>query len=514
MRSAPSVQEHGRSQSLGAALSSPKPWAGVSAALRQTVSAAPHFRANVAWDAARESLLGATSHEDVVRALRRLHDFSTHWQADTVVKQHLIKFLEHSLWTIVMQAARLLLSDGHLSLPALADLGDHLKIDQSAEEGRRLLTGLDGTWSCAPALLVLVLTAADPRVRRLAPFFCLHRDGVDALPQLADFSRDQAPDVRKAVLGCLDVLQSAASLQDTPWARNGTDVDDQNVLDAGQNIVKSLRQDPDHDVRRWVARWLVCHSENAIETWTPMLGDADPTVEATLHRGLQKFWQGSYGNPRTPSDKLRAIATAGGTMAQAATAQLAWRRVPLAPRAMLADNLTSDHVNASVCAPFESCRRTHGVELEYVMDPPDAAFFINRLPRAGQGLWQAAREASLEKPGCETASPILTYGERAEVMRAAAELRHQGAYAGISSGLHVHVGIAGLHGAQLRQLAYVAQRYDGLLAAALCVSRSRRETSCEPIDAAWIDRVALADMTANTPPSAFLQALTGEPGVA
>ena len=90
---------------------------------------------------------------------------------------------------------------------------------------------------------------------------------------------------------------------------------------------------------------------------------------------------------------------------------------------------------------------------------------------------------------CELVSPICTYEDIETIQEIVRELRHKGAIANSSCGIHVHINAAPHTARSLRNIANIMASKEDLLFKALGVSRHRENNYCEKISQNFIEQM-------------------------
>ena len=119
----------------------------------------------------------------------------------------------------------------------------------------------------------------------------------------------------------------------------------------------------------------------------------------------------------------------------------------------------------------------------------------------GQGRkWKVMRDSSIRpetKDGrtgtdehrCEMVSPICTYEDIETIQEIVRELRHKGAIANSSCGIHIHINAAPHTARSLRNIANIMASKEDLLFKALGVSRHRENNYCGKVDPNFIEEI-------------------------
>lgn len=114
--------------------------------------------------------------------------------------------------------------------------------------------------------------------------------------------------------------------------------------------------------------------------------------------------------------------------------------------------------------------------------------------------WKAMRDASIhteKKDGtyagdaysCEIVTPVCKYEDIADIQEIVRQLRHKGAIANESCGIHVHVGAEQQTAKSLRNLVNIMTSKEDLLFKALGVLKSREEDYCQKNDERFVKQL-------------------------
>ena len=114
--------------------------------------------------------------------------------------------------------------------------------------------------------------------------------------------------------------------------------------------------------------------------------------------------------------------------------------------------------------------------------------------------WKAMRDGSIRaelKNGesasgeykCEIVTPICKYEDIADIQEIVRQLRHKGAIANESCGIHVHVGAEQQTAKSLRNLVNIMTSKEDLLFKALGVLKSREEDYCQKNDERFVKQL-------------------------
>jgi len=154
-------------------------------------------------------------------------------------------------------------------------------------------------------------------------------------------------------------------------------------------------------------------------------------------------------------------------------------------------------------------QQTFGLEVEMVMNREKAARIIaehfGTTPRYAGGTyatwkvpdgtgryWQLQRDSSISAPDdekCEFVSPICRWEDIETVQELIRKLRHGGAKAHSSCGIHVHIGLGDHTPQTLRNLVNIVNAHEDLLTYSLAISPSRRNQWCQEVDPDFLERL-------------------------
>ena len=90
---------------------------------------------------------------------------------------------------------------------------------------------------------------------------------------------------------------------------------------------------------------------------------------------------------------------------------------------------------------------------------------------------------------CELVSPICTYEDIETIQQIVRELRHKGAIANSSCGIHIHIDAAPHTARSLRNIANIMASKEDLLFKAIGVSARREQNYCEKISQTFVEQM-------------------------
>ena len=114
--------------------------------------------------------------------------------------------------------------------------------------------------------------------------------------------------------------------------------------------------------------------------------------------------------------------------------------------------------------------------------------------------WKAMRDASIttetrngrsasSEYSCEIVSPICTYEDIETIQEIVRQLRHKGAIANSSCGIHVHINAAPHTARSLRNITNIMASKEDLLFKALGVSYSRATRWCKKVETEFVEKM-------------------------
>ena len=129
-----------------------------------------------------------------------------------------------------------------------------------------------------------------------------------------------------------------------------------------------------------------------------------------------------------------------------------------------------------------------GTTVEYI----GRTYDTRRVPDDIGRHWKVVSDSSIEGPWeekTEVVSPICRWEDIPTVQELVRKLRHAGAKAHHSCGIHVHIGLGDHTPKTLRNLVNIVNAKEDLLTQALQISRERRERWCKPVDEDFLQRL-------------------------
>ena len=119
--------------------------------------------------------------------------------------------------------------------------------------------------------------------------------------------------------------------------------------------------------------------------------------------------------------------------------------------------------------------------------------YDTRRVRDNQGrYWKVVSDSSITAPyeeQTEVVSPICRWEDIPTVQKIVRALRHAGAKAHSSCGIHVHVGLGNHSAKTLRNLVNIVNAKEDLLTMALQIEPGRRDQFCQPVDELFLQRL-------------------------
>ena len=108
--------------------------------------------------------------------------------------------------------------------------------------------------------------------------------------------------------------------------------------------------------------------------------------------------------------------------------------------------------------------------------------------------WKFQKDVSISGPDsekCELVTPILHYEDIETLQELIRRLRKAGAisHAGVSAGVHIHIGAQGHTPQTLRNLANIMASHESLIAEAIRIDRNRMNRYCRTVDPRFLEAV-------------------------
>ena len=101
--------------------------------------------------------------------------------------------------------------------------------------------------------------------------------------------------------------------------------------------------------------------------------------------------------------------------------------------------------------------------------------------------WTVESDSSVTDPDAEVVSPVCRWEDIEMVQEVVRAIRHAGARADRSCGIHVHVGLGEHTPKTLRNLVNIVNAKEDFLTQALAISPTRRSHWCRPVDPVFLE---------------------------
>ena len=101
--------------------------------------------------------------------------------------------------------------------------------------------------------------------------------------------------------------------------------------------------------------------------------------------------------------------------------------------------------------------------------------------------WTVESDGSVTDPSAEVVSPVCRWEDIEMVQEVIRAIRHAGARADRSCGIHVHVGLGQHTPKTLRNLVNIVNAKEDFLTQALAISPDRRNRWCRPVDPVFLE---------------------------
>ena len=109
--------------------------------------------------------------------------------------------------------------------------------------------------------------------------------------------------------------------------------------------------------------------------------------------------------------------------------------------------------------------------------------------------WTVESDGSVTDPSAEVVSPVCRWEDIEMVQEVVRAIRHAGARADSSCGIHVHVGLGEHTPKTLRNLVNMVNAKEDFLTQALAIAPYRRETWCRQVEPAFLEHLNRAKPT-------------------